>query len=111
MQNLFLSVSEASGLIRSGVVAVIAGAEELLAALPRGNWFGGTTAYFMTEKGGTIAADRVFCSVIENAVASHIAVLAPSSMANVTAGRYDTGLTYLLLPAFTEAHHRYAIEA
>jgi hypothetical protein len=110
MKNLFLTASEASALVQSGVVAVIAGAEELLSALPRGQWIGGTTAYFMTERGGTVTSDRLFCSVIDQAVKSRIATLEPSALSQVTAARYDNGFTYLLLPAFSEAHQRYAIE-
>ena len=110
MKNLFLTASEATALVHSGAIAVIAGAEELLSALPRGQWIGGTTAYFMTERGGTVSADRVFCSVIEQAVELRIATLEPSALPRVTAARYDNGFTYLLLPAFSEAHQRYAIE-
>jgi hypothetical protein len=110
MKNLFLTAGEASALVQSGAVVVIAGAEELLSALPRGNWIGGTTAYFMTERGGTVTADHLFCSVIERATKSHIATLEPRALPQVTTARYGNGFTYLLLPAFSEAHQRYAIE-
>ena len=110
MKNLLVTASEASALVQSGAVAVIAGAEELLSALPRGKWIGGTTAYFMTERGGTVTTSHLFCSVIEQAATSRIAALEPGALPQVTAGRYQNGFTYLLLPAFSEAHQRYAIE-
>jgi len=111
MRNLFATQAEAAGLIRSGAVLVVAGAEALLMGSPRGRWVGGTTAYFIADGGGTSDTTHLFCSVIDAAEDARVVVLPPDQLGHVTAGRYANGFSYLLLPARSEAHRRYALEA
>ena len=48
------SVAEVAAMLAAGETLILAGEERLLAALPQGDWIGGTTPYFMTaEAGGT----------------------------------------------------------
>ncbi len=58
MKNELLSVAEAADRIQSGAAMVIAGADELMGQLPKGNWIGGSTAYFVTENGGAVVRDQ-----------------------------------------------------
>ena len=111
VQNLLLTAKETSDLIETGVFIVIAGADEILASLPRGNWIGGTTAYIMTPKGQTPPPDCLMCSVLGKGGECRIAVLEQATLSQITDGRYKSGFTYLLLPAFSEVHYRYALEA
>jgi hypothetical protein len=110
MKNSLLTVTEASRRIEAGAVMVVAGAEDLLAQLPRGNWTGGTTAYFMTNQGGIVTADQLLCCEIEQAARSRTRILQPHSLSQITDDRYESGFTYLLLPAFSDVHQRYALE-
>jgi len=111
MKNLFISADEAAEHIRKGAVAVISGSEKVLAGLPKGQWVGGTTAYFMAPAGGTIDQERVFCTLIDEATDSRVAVLTPGELPGVVDGRFKNGFSYLLLPAFSEAHRRYSLDA
>ncbi len=111
VKGSFLTGSEAASLIKTGVVSIIAGDEEMLAALPRGNWIGGTTAYFMIGEGESPSTNHLFCSVIRQTVACRIAILERNTLAYVTTGRFQNGFTYLLLPGFSEVHFDYALEA
>ena len=54
------SVAEVARLIEAGHMLILAGAEEILAELPPGNWIGGTTAHFLTPQGGIPAARHIF---------------------------------------------------
>jgi hypothetical protein len=110
MKNVFLTSSEAAELIARGTPAVFAGSEEALGRLPHGTWVGGTTAYFMTDNGGTVDTERVFCTVITAATAARIAVLPPEAVPNVATERYASGFTYLLVPAFSTVHRNFAID-
>ncbi|HTI84416.1 MAG TPA: hypothetical protein VL614_28530 [Acetobacteraceae bacterium] len=111
VQNLLLTPKEASNLIETGVFAVIAGTEEELASLPRGNWIGGTTAYLMAPRGRIARPDCLMCSVLEEGVECRIAVLTQDTLSHITDGRYETGFTYVLLPAFSDVHYSYALTA
>lgn len=111
MRNLFVSSDEAADIIRGGDVALFAGSEAALASLPRGQWIGGTTVYFMTDHGGTVDSERLFCTVIDEAVEAHSSHFAPDFLNGLTEGQYRHGFTYVLVPAFSPAHDRYALDA
>lgn len=51
-------------MIVEGTPLVIAGSDEMLARLPRGNWIGGTTSHIMTEDGGVETRDRIQVSAM-----------------------------------------------
>jgi hypothetical protein len=111
LRNLFTTPDAVAAMIRDGATLVVAGAEPLLAGLPRGNWIGGTTAYFITDRGGVVDSSNLYCSVLDDATDCRIDQLRPDSLARVTARRFAGGYSYLLLPAQSEVHLRYAVEA
>ncbi len=111
MQNSLLTVAQAASFIEAGSIMLIAGSPKALTALPRGRWIGGSTPYFMTGQGGLRDHEHVFCTIIEGAVDCRIGAIAPGELAQITAGRFDQGFSYVLVPAFSEAHQRFAIEA
>jgi hypothetical protein len=111
MENRFLTRAEAADLIAQGAVLVLAGSEAALAGLPRGRWIGGSTAYFMTAEGGVCDDAHVFGTIIGEASDARSVVLAPGSLPGIAERRYANGFTYLILPGFSEAHRRYALEA
>jgi hypothetical protein len=109
MKNEMLSLADASARIAAGDIMTIAGSEELLRALPKGNWIGGTTVYFITETGGAVVRDRVFCTSFNaalSAVPRHLGVDALSSIAQ---GYVEGGFSIILIPAFCAAHQAFAI--
>jgi hypothetical protein len=110
MRNLFVSVQDAAALIRSGRKMLVAGSHAALAALPVGDWIGGSTPYFITPEGGVRDHDRVFCTVLEDAPEVRIDVLAEDELGRLCDRRFAQGFTYALVPAFSPVHQRFAIE-
>ncbi len=110
MRNLFVSLPEAIDLVNSGVAAFISGAEEALRELPRGNWIGGTTAYFMTDGGGVCTDDKLFCTVFDEAFDARSAILPCDQLSRLTRERFDHGFACIVAPAFSATHQRYAVE-
>lgn len=111
MKNALMTVAEAAEIIESGAVALLAGSEEALRQLPRGRWIGGTAVYFFTTEGGFTDRERVFCTVITEALDTRIAVLDAEHLPDLSEGRYPTGFTVILIPAFCETHTAFAMEA
>ena len=109
MKNAFLSVEETAALIASRAVLFISGPEPLLRQLPRGNWIGGTTAYFMTPEGGVSRDDRLFCTTFDDAVEARTAMLPSSDFSGLTRHRFVYGFTCIVVPAFSPTLQRYAI--
>ena len=57
---MLLTFDEVSKKIKEGSVLHIAGTETLLRKLPKGNWLGGSTEYFMADDGGKVSGELLF---------------------------------------------------
>lgn len=107
---MLLTFEEVSDLIESGVTLHIAGTERLLRDLPRGNWIGGTTEYFMTVGGGEITNDSLFVNCFPDADFK-IANYGADTIANVAADAYDNGFSIVVIPFESRLHKVYAHNA
>jgi hypothetical protein len=104
---MLLSFDETAKLISDGKVLHIAGSENLLKKLPKGNWVGGSTEYFMAEGGGKVTDDSLFV----NAFAYDnfkVNVYDVSSIASITTDAYDNGFSVVILPSGSAVHETYA---
>ncbi|MBD3786763.1 MAG: hypothetical protein IE922_07295 [Sphingomonadales bacterium] len=110
MINEMLSAAEAAARIEAGEVMVIAGAEELLRTLPRGKWIGGTTVYFVTDKGGAVVRDRLFCTIFPQASGATPRHLTAENLSDISSGYAPSGFTMIMIPAFSVAHSDFAVE-
>lgn len=95
------SVDEVGAMIAAGDALLLAGEEQLLAALPQGRWIGGTIPYFMThEAGGTFDRDRIFVQRLPDMAAVHAQHLLPAdALSTLADGGPDNGFTVILLPS------------
>lgn len=109
MKNEMLDLAQASARIAAGDIMTIAGSEEMLRALPRGNWIGGTTVYFVTQNGGEMVRDRVFCTTFTAARHALPRYVAHSDLASIPQGYIAGGVTMILIPAFSRAHEDFAL--
>lgn len=109
MKNSMMNVAEASALIESGAVCLLAGSHEALSKLPKGKWIGGTSVYFMTDTGGRVDHENVFVTEIEDAEDARPALYVGEDLPNLTMGRFEGGMDMIILPGFSQAHSEYAI--
>ena len=110
MDNLYLTLPEASALVHRGIIAVFAGSEDALRGLPPGNWIGGTTPYFMTGAGGVIDSERVFCTVFSEAAECRTVAFDVAGLPGLAKPRFSNGFSYVLMPAFSAVHNIFAVE-
>lgn len=102
--------AEAAALINEKKLLHIAGKGDLLRKLPRGNWIGGSTEYFMHETGGKIAGDVLDITELDCKdwrIASYGADTLPSIAADASAN----GFSIVIVPFDSEVHRRYAQSA
>ena len=107
---MLISFEETSKMISDGKLLHIAGTENLLKKLPKGNWIGGSTEYFMAKEGGKVSGDLLYVTGFpyENfSVKSYDA----KSIPQVTADSFDRGFTILIIPADSNVHKDYAKNA
>ena len=110
MQNKMMSVADASDLISSGSVAVVAGDEAVLAKLPKGNWIGGTSVYFLTETGGRVDRENVFVTTFDDVKSVKCRFVPTEALPGLTSERFENGATMILLPAFSKSHQEFALD-
>lgn len=104
-----LDLQQAAALIERGECLAIAGQTECLAALPRGNWIGGSTPYFMASEGGTCRLDRVFVQRFGHG--GEIACYDRERLPHILEDAPENGFSILILPAGSPVLEDYAREA
>lgn len=92
-------VDEVIHFIQQGKKMVLSGDEQLLALLPKGNWIGGTTPYFIGEEGGICTHDRIFVDDFTDiAIDFKTCTFTPDTIHQITSMGYDNGIILLILP-------------
>lgn len=114
MQKLY-TVSQAADLIaEKRHVLFVAGSRNALGHLPAGAWIGGTIPYFMDPIGGLCDQERVFVHMLPEAIplsGLHIESITPRTVREISSKIPRGGFAMLILPAFSEVHTRFAMEA
>ncbi len=108
-----MAIDAANALIEAGHVLTIAGHEELLQQLQKGNWIGGTTTYFMDKEGGGVNHEKIFVTDLTDIVTSFKikAYEEATITTDLLEDRYENGFSYLILPAFASIHQTYGLQA
>jgi hypothetical protein len=107
---MLMSFDQANKLIDEDKVLHIAGSESLLRQLPKGNWIGGSTEYFMAKNGGKVSGELLFVTELpckKFAIKSYNA----DTIHNVTEDAFDNGFSIVIVPFDSDVHKEYAQNA
>lgn len=112
VRNELMSIEDVNVMINSGRVLIVAGEEQILSKLNKGNWVGGTTPYFMNHEGGVVSQEKIFVTdftdyCIEFKIGAY---KEDQILEQMLTDRYNNGFTYVLLPAFSAIHEFYALK-
>jgi hypothetical protein len=107
---MLIDFKSAVDLINENKLLHIAGSEALLQKLPKGNWIGGSTEYFMTDDGGKISNDLLFVTTFpyENFSIKSYWI---DEIKNVAKDTFDSGFSIVIVPFDSEVHKEYAQNA
>ena len=98
--------------ISRGGYFFVAGAEALLRQLPKGDWIGGTTPYFMTEQGGVHALNMLYALKLPPYIAgADIVSYSEDSLSTVYKDAPPNGFTLTIIPAGSRTHLSFALNA
>ena len=111
MTSRLLGLEETARKIAAGQSLMIAGEEELLAALPPGNWIGGTIPYFMAGDGGCLCKDKIFVTEIPGEFQASTHTYAVSELSGVYHDAGEGVVSFIILPANSLAHTEFALHA
>jgi hypothetical protein len=112
-QQRLVTPEEAAQLINRGETLAIAADEDILAALPAGNWIGGTSVYFMGQDGGITTRGKVFVSPLPSypGLQATVARYDVATLSQVCVEGPENGFSLIILPAFSEVHFDFAQNA
>lgn len=110
LKTKLFSVEHVVTLIREGKRLIIAGDDDILNRLPRGNWIGGTIPYFMDADGGKFSDKRVYVTELpEYVFMSKTVVYNREDIYKVYTQSPKNGFSFIILPAFSEIHSDFAL--
>ena len=105
-----MTFEDTAGQIDAGKLLHIAGTESLLRMLPKGNWIGGSTEYFMGEGGGEVSGEMLVVTEFPYKDFS-IKSYGADEIANVACDAYENGFSILIVPFDSIVHTVYAENA
>jgi len=109
---MLVTLEKAIAEIKAGKRLLCAGEESLLSQLPKGNWIGGTIPYFMDMDGGQMDQKRIFIDAIPEAISDvSIHAYSEGQLAKIPADAYENGVSFIIIPASSPSHVRYAQDA
>lgn len=113
MSQSIMTVHDVQKKISEGRYLLLAGDESVLGQLPQGNWIGGTIPYFITkEHGGLATRELIFVTDITD-IAQSISIVRydKDTLANVYVEGPKQGFSFILIPAATDTHLSFAVNA
>jgi hypothetical protein len=106
------AITEVRDKIVSGAHLLLAGSEQALRQLPKGNWIGGTTPYFMGQRGGVCTESQIFVTEVPGcAVEAQIAEYTVKNLPLLCTQAPQNGFSFLIIPAGSASHIAYAENA
>jgi PAS domain S-box-containing protein len=109
--NRLLDPAEIARKITAGQSLMLAGDEQLLAALPPGNWIGGTIPYFMAQEGGCLCKDKIFVTEIPGEFQASTQRYAATELPGLYRDAGERAVSLVILPAGSAAHTEFALNA
>jgi hypothetical protein len=100
-------------MIEAGRKLLLAGDEEVLKQLPKGDWLAGTIPYFISsEKGGMVSRELICTTDITEVVTSiEIVSYNQNSLAKVYTEGPKHGFSFIVIPAMSKTHLSFALNA
>jgi hypothetical protein len=112
MRSELYTVAEVAQMITAGKKLLLAGDEHLLAALPAGDWIGGTTPYFMANHHGLFTKQKIFVTELPSCVAqTQITTYDAAGVAQCYNDAPAHGFSFIIIPASCSTHFAFALNA
>lgn len=112
MEKRLYSVEEVSDFIKAGKIMSLAASEKTLRMLPKGNWIGGTTPYFMDLECGKINDSKIFIDDF-TCIAEDFRIerFSASNISTIVSNSFENGFTILILPFDTAVSKTFALNS
>jgi len=107
---MLISFEQAASYINEKKCLHIAGAHHLLSRLPKGNWIGGATEYFMAKEGNTVSNELLFVNEFPYE-RFEIKSYTTENIHQIAADACSSGFSLVIIPADSAVLREYAQHA
>jgi hypothetical protein len=98
--------------LEHGKKLFLAGDEQLLKKLPKGNWIGGTIPYFMDSQGGVTSRELIFNTELPDYIQQAcIKWYTEATLPAIPEDAPENGVSLIIIPAMSKVHSIYAQDA
>ncbi|MDL2288455.1 hypothetical protein LJC32_03630 [Oscillospiraceae bacterium OttesenSCG-928-F05] len=104
---MYKTLEETVQAIETGALLHISGSESLLRRLPRGNWIGGSTEYFMMPGGGAVMDTHLAVQTLPSR-AFAIRTYTAETIGSISGHVYEDGVSVVILPFDSEVLWNYS---
>jgi len=109
---MLMTVAETAEKIEQGAVLSLAGDENLLKQLPKGQWIGGSIPYFMTQAGGQSSQSQIYVTELPKEIFDiNIKTYSEMELPNIPIDAANNGFSLIIIPATSSTHITYAQNA
>ncbi|MGD9609799.1 MAG: hypothetical protein AB7U59_10350 [Desulfovibrionaceae bacterium] len=113
MRQTISNIADVKQKIEAGRKLLLAGDEDALRQLPKGDWIAGTIPYFISsEQGGLVSRDLICATDITDVVTGiDIVAYDQNSLAKVYSEGPKHGFSFVIIPAASKTHKSFALNA
>lgn len=113
MKEVLYDLNEVKDLIERGKTLLLAGNPELLKQLPKGKWIGGSTPYFMGDKGGIKTFDKIYVNILPDDCIEEIncRYYDCNNIKDIYNNSYKNGFSVIIIPTQADIHYSFAKDA
>lgn len=113
MRQTITNVADVKKQIEAGRKLLLAGDEDALRQLPKGEWIGGTIPYFISsDQGGMVSRDLICATDITEVVESiEVVTYDQNTLARIYSEGPAHGFSFILIPAASKTHLSFALNA
>lgn len=112
MERKLYTKSEVIKFISEGRKMVLSADETILDQLPKGNWIGGTSPYFMDKTAGIFSKEKIFVDDLTNVgINFKIEKYDKNSIKNIATNSFINGFVVLIIPGDSDVHFEFGINS
>ncbi|MEA2042325.1 MAG: hypothetical protein U9N85_07210 [Bacteroidota bacterium] len=112
MKRKLYTKQEVIKFISEGKKMVLSASEKMLDVLPKGNWIGGTSPYFMDTDVGKFTEEKIFVDDLTHiATDFKIEKYDKDNIKNIAINSFKNGFTVLIIPGESDTHFEFGVNS
>lgn len=112
MKRQLYTKTEVINFINEGRIMLLSACSAVLDCLPKGNWIGGSSPYFMDSSGGVHTEEKIFVDDFTDIAEQYkISIYNADNIKNIAINSFENGFTLLVIPLDSDTHREFGINS